>query len=263
MNIEFFPPDLNTRTLEAAGFRFGDRGTHTSRTMMLADLTATLAAAADETTRAGFVRAIVENNCLGKPTAATRVLSAQRLTELYALDPQVPIFRVLGRVWNLEPDSQPLFALLIALARDPLLAATTSAIIPLAAGAEFTRGPMRAALRTAVGDRLNDATLDKVVRNAASTWSQSGHLVGRTFKVRHWVNATPAVVALAMFLAFTAGFRGEAIATSGWVKVLDAQPRRAWDLATDAKRLGLLDLRQAGDVVDLDFDRLNSIRGAF
>ena len=53
---------------ESLGFRFGDRGTHTSRTMMLDELRATIEGAPADASRADYVAAIVEHNCLGKPT---------------------------------------------------------------------------------------------------------------------------------------------------------------------------------------------------
>ena len=43
---------------------------------------------------------------------------------------------------------------------------------------------------TEVGSRLNDAILDKVARNAGSSWSQSGHLQGRVRKIRLRVDPT-------------------------------------------------------------------------
>ena len=52
---------------------------------------------------------------------ATRKLSSQRLSELYALDPQVPPFRVMRRCWYADRDGQAILAMLLALARDPLL----------------------------------------------------------------------------------------------------------------------------------------------
>lgn len=245
----------------AAGFREGNRGTHTSRTIMLAELRATLAAVPADATRQAYVRAIVEDNCLSKSTAATRSLSAQRLAELYALDPQVPLFRVLRRLWKVDEASQPLLALLVAIARDPLLAATVPSVVPLAPGAEFLRAPMRDAIRATVGQRLNDATIDKVARNAASSWSQAGHLKGRTFKTRQKVRPTPAVAAMAMYLAFVCGLRGESVLTSDWLGVADCSPSEATALGFDAKRLGLIDLRYAGDVVDIEFDRLDPRKG--
>jgi hypothetical protein len=68
---------------------------------------------------------------------------------------------------------------------------------------------MRESLRVAVGDRLNDSTLNKVVRNASSSWTQSGHLRGRTFKHRALVKPTPATIALALYLGYAAGFRAK------------------------------------------------------
>jgi hypothetical protein len=225
--------------------------------MMLDELRATLAAAPGDARRTDYVAAIVEHNCLGKPTSATRVLSAQRLSELYALDPDVPLFRIMRNLWRLDERGQPLLAFLVALARDPLLAATAPAVIPLRPGEEFARSPMRQALRNAVGLRLNDDTLDKVARNAASSWSQAGHLTGRTFKVRQLVQPTFATVALAMLLAYTCGGRGEALLDSDWLKAIDCQAAQARSLAIDAKRHALIDLRMAGEVIDVDFDRMD------
>jgi hypothetical protein len=179
------------------------------------------------------------------------------LGELYGLDPSVAAFRVLRRLWALDHDARRLLALLISIARDPLLAATAPSIIFLPIDAELRRDNMRVALQAVVGGRLNDSTLDKVCRNAASTWAQSGHLVGRTFKKRRAVSPTPAAVAFAIYLAHAAGFRGAEIFSSAWLRILDSDPSRARQLALEAKRVGLIDLRMAGDVVELNLYRLD------
>lgn len=256
------PSDFYLRTREdatRAGFRFGAKGTHTSRTLMFPELSAALAATPANGSRAEYAAAIIDANCLGKPTAATRRLTNQRLGELYALDPEVPVFRVLRRLWQGDEAGRPLLALQCALARDPLLAATAAPITELPPGGEFQRDAVRTALRKAVGDRLNEATLEKVIRNAAASWSQSGHLEGRTFKRRCRVSATPATVAYGLYLARLAGFRGAQLFSSGWVSLLDCTPSRARELALDAKRIGLIDLRVAGDVVDISFERIERV----
>lgn len=255
--MKFTTPNADRLVDSAMGFRFGDKGTHTSRTMMLAELTAVLAAVPPTGSRQEYAEAVIEGNCLGKPTTSTRRLTLQRLSELYGLDPEIAIFRVLRRLWGTDSAAQPLLALLAALARDPLLVATAAAILPLADGIEMPRKSMAEQLRAAVGERLSDATLDKVIRNTASSWSQAGHLSGRTFKIRCRVNATPAAVAFALYLGTALGFRGDDLLTSGWIKALDCTPSQALDLALEAKRLGLLDLRVAGDVLDLSLDRLD------
>jgi hypothetical protein len=240
-----------------AGFRAGDRGTHTSRTIMLAELTAMLAAVAASAPRTEYLAAIVEENCLGKATASTRSLTYQRLSELYALDPVVPLFRVLRRLWDVDHQGRPLLAMLAALARDPLFAATASCIISLPNGSELIRDDLKRALQEVTGSRLNESVLDKVVRNVSSSWTQSGHLEGRVFKKRRLVKATPSTIAFALYLAHAAGFRGDGLLRSGWVVVLDCEGSAARDLAFAAKRQGLLDLRMAGDVVEITFDRLD------
>ena len=249
--------DLAREDATTVGFRFGDRGTHTSRTIMLRELTAALAAVPADAARADYANAIIEDNCLGKSTASTRRLTNQRLGELYALDPNIPLFRVMRRLWDLDEAGRPLLALLASMARDPLLLATAPAVIPLADGAEFLREPMKEALRSAVGDRLNDSILNKVVRNAASSWTQSGHLEGRTLKARRVVRATPTAMAFALYLGSAVGFRGFPLLSSGWVNVLDSSPSSARELALAAKRLGLIDLRMAGEVLDLRLERLD------
>jgi hypothetical protein len=255
MSLTINTPSTNSR--DALGFRSGDRGTHTSRTMMLEELRATLAATSNDARRGDYMAAIIANNCLGKPTAATRLLSAQRLSELYALDPDVPLFRIMRGLWSLDDRGQPLLALLVALARDPLLAATAPSVVSLRSGDEFARGPMRQALRGAVGDRLSEETLDKVARNAASSWSQAGLLTGRTFKFRQQVQPTFTAVALALLLAYASGSRSDALLDSDWLKAIDCPRSQARTLAIEANRHGLIDFRMVGDVIDIGFDRLD------
>ncbi len=196
---------------------------------------------------------------MGKRTAATRRLSSQRLSELYALDPQVPIFRIMRRCWYADPDGQALLALLLALARDPLLRVTATPILRMRPGEELARQQMTDALNRAVGSRFNESILDKVVRNSASSWTQSGHLKGRGRKVRQSVTPTAITTAFALLLGYLAGTRGAALFETLWAQVLDVPPEELMRLAMDARRLGFLDMSQSGGVIDLSFTRLTSV----
>lgn len=124
------------------------------------------------------------------------------------------------------------------------------------------RDTIRHALAGVVGGRLNEATLEKVVRNASSSWAQSGHLEGRTFKRRRKVEATPAALAFAIWLAQAAGFNGEDILTSGWVTVLDLDPAEIRTTLERARAAGLVDVRQMGSRVAIDASRLSSVGAA-
>ncbi len=220
---------------------------------MLDELSHLLDAVPGEASREDYAEAVLDENCLGKRTAATRKLSLQRLSELYALEPQVILFRVLRDLWGRNDTSRPLLALLLALARDPLLRATAKAVVRTPYGHEFARQSMKDALTVAVGDRLSEATLDKVVRNASSSWTQSGHLRGRGRKTRQKVEPTPAATTFALLLGFAVGRRGRLLFETPWAAVLDASADDLIDAAVDAKRLGLLDFKQSGSMVDVSF----------
>ena len=250
-----FEPDAR---LSEVGFRFGEKGTHTSRTVMLAELSDLLEGVSATGGRAEYVGAIVDDNILGKHTAATRRLTSQRLTELYGLDPRVPIFRVLRRLWRADEPGRPLLALLCALARDPLLRSTAPAVLGLPEGAELVRATFVGGLREAVGSRLNDSILDKVARNTASSWSQAGHLVGRVRKIRRRVTPTPGATAMALWMGGLEGLAGEQLLSSHWARVLDRSSGQLTEFALQAKQLGLIHARIGGGVVEIDTRPLNA-----
>jgi hypothetical protein len=256
-NNTFFQPTADHNTLEGIGFRFGAIGTHTSRTIMVEELRSLFGHTGSAATRQDFAHAIINENCLSKETYSTRKLTNQRLGELYGLDSRIALYRILRHLWAANVEGGSLLALLLSLARDPLLRATAPVIAGLPVGAELPRTRLKESIASAVGERMNDSTIEKVQRNAASSWTQSGHLAGRTFKMRQQVKATPASVALALFLADSAGFHGVQAFASPWIELLDCAGSRARELAFEAKRLEYLDLRLADDVVDLDFKRID------
>lgn len=241
---------------ESLGFRFGYKGAHTSRTIMLEELSILLDERKKDAVRDDYVVAIVNHNCLGKQTAATRRISSQRLRELYGLDPSLTIFRVMRSCWYADERGRPLLALLTALARDSLLRVTSAPILNLQPGAELVRQQMTAVLREHVGNRINDSTLDKVVRNTSSSWTQSGHLHGRVRKIRQRVEPTPIVTAYALLLGYLLGARGHGLFKTLWTKVLDKPPEELIPLALEAKRLGFLDISYSGGMVEISVDRM-------
>jgi hypothetical protein len=249
--------EAKSRVLTKVGYRFGGRGTHTSRTIMSAELTDLLSASPSSATRANYEAAIVDQNSLGKSTTASRRLTNQRLGELYGLDETIPVFRVLRRIWSIDEAGRPLLAMMCALTRDPLLRATVEPVLSLPVGTELVRSAFLGALRDVVGARLNDAVLDKVARNAASSWSQSGHLLGRMRKIRQRVEPTPGAVAYALWLGTMEGLRGDALLSSRWTAVLDRSGQELVPLVLHAKQLGLIHARVGGGVIEIDANRLD------
>lgn len=255
--IRLFDIESPSPAAEDCGFRYGDKGTHTSRTMMFAELEELLLHVPGSVSRDEYAHTIIDENILGKQTAATRKLTNQRLGELYGLSPTVPIFRVLRRVWDADVEGRPLAALLVALARDPMLRSTMPGVLALPPGQELLRTKLLSDLRHAVGDRLNDATLDKVARNASSSWSQSGHLEGRVRKIRRRVSPSPGPVALALWMGHCEGLAGERLLDCRWCKVLDRNAGAMVDEVLRAKQRGLLHAVIGGGVVEIDVGRLD------
>lgn len=254
-HVEFFPP--NSPASEEEGIRHGARGTHSSRTIMLSELSAlsTQAGLGDPKT------AILDANVLGKSTQSGRVLTLQRLRELYSFDQTLLLFRIFRALAKQDSGSLPLLALLMALARDPLFRASAGPILGLAPGAQLMRDLVRDAVASSVGARLNDAVLDKVVRNTASSWTQTGHLNGRTIKRRTRVKATPTALALALWLANKAGFRARELFENGWIAALDLDPTAARSMAERAHAAGLIIFRGLGNMFELDLAPLERLAG--
>ncbi len=247
--------------MAAHGLRFGEKGTHTSRTIMLAEISDLLAAVPTETSaQEGYLQAVIHENLLGKQTTSNRRLTGQRLRELYALDPRLPIFRVLRCLWQRDKAGRPLIAMLCALARDPLLRATRSAVLNLPVGKELIRGDFLEVIQDAVGTRLNQESLEHVARNAASSWSQSGHLKGRVRKIRQRVTPTPGALAMALWLGTVEGLTGQALLESRWARVLDHTGLQLEPMVLQAKRLNLINARLGGDVVEIDTSRIDPVQ---
>jgi len=221
--------------------------------MMLDELRILFREVPPRASRAAYVEAVVVHNALRKRTEATRKLSAQRLSELYSLDPAIPIFRFLRRCWRDVDAQNSVLALLVSLARDPLLRATAEPVLRLRPGEELRRQEVAQSIQEVASGRLNPSTVDKVVRNAASSWTQSGHLRGRGHKLRQIVTPGPGAAALALFLGYGEGERGEGLLGTHWMRVLDLTRDAALALCGDAKRLGFIDLNYGGGVVDISF----------
>ena len=104
--------------------------------------------------------------------------------------------------------------------------------------------------------RYNPTTLANVGRHAASSWQQSGRLQGRMSKVRARARATPAATAYALLLAHLCGNRGEAMFSTVWTRLLDTPQHTLYDLASQASRLGWIEYRHTGKVIEISFQHL-------
>lgn len=239
--------------LEQAGCKFTSGGSHISRTMMLAEMSIVLDTVPLGSSFDFYRAAIIERNILGKGTDSTRQKSLRHLRELYGLSEVVPLFTVLRRMYLADPQGLPLFAFLCAWSRDPLLRSTTPAISPIPEGTEVRSDSLARAIAEEFPGQYSELNQKKIARNAASSWTQSGHLVGRAQKIRRRVQPTVGPVAMALWLGDIGGFHGAACFSSPWCRLLDLSADQARIRAMEAHRHGLLTMRAVGEIVELTF----------
>lgn len=262
LHIAAAPPRPGTRgrTRVAAsraslGFRDGHKGAHLSRTMMLPELTVLLSTAPPSAPRDELRRLIVEENLLGKRTASNRGRADAYLSQLYGLDPAIPIYRLLRRLWDADPTARPALALLTSCARDPLLRAAAPGLLAIPVGEAVDAARLTGALST-VASRFTPATLASTSRNVGATFTQSGYLRGKLHKVRVRASAAPVAAVMAAALGWMEGARGQFLLDSFWSRLLDRNPAEVLDLLLAAGRAGWLDIRSAAGVLEVRMDRL-------
>ena len=203
-----------------------------------------------------YRHAIVDDNCLGKRSGKTRLLTIRHLTELYALDPAAPLFHALRYYWSRDPDGQPLLALLCACARDPLLRSTAPLVLAVPHGAPMPRIAMEEFLTKTNPNRFSSATLKSVAQNVLATWTRSGHLSGKVNKIRSQPVATPGAGAYALYLSTLLGARGQLVFDTPYTALLDCSIPQRFDLAARAALRQWLVLKRLGDVVEVNFPAL-------
>ena len=185
------------------------------------------------------------------------------MRELYALDEARPIFGLLRKLHAIDMVSLPLLAVQVAWARDPLLRATSRPVIEAAEGERVETDSLAQAFEATFPSRYSELSRNQTARHAASTWTQSGHLIGRTDKTRQRIEATVVAVTLALFLGDIAGYHGLSVFSNPWCRLLDLNPDRARAMGHESHRAGLLNLRAVGEVVELSFPMFAEFQGQF
>ena len=154
-------------------------------------------------------------------SASSASIPAERLAELYSLDPGVCLFRVFRHFWAMDEPSRPVLALLAVLTRDTLLRTSVDLILQTHYGEQLTCSAMVAFLDARLPGRFSQATITSLAQNINSTWTQAGYLSGRVKKIRVQPVITPTTVTFALFLADLEGARAQRLFESSWVRILD------------------------------------------
>lgn len=241
---------------ETLGFRNGTASVHTSRTMMLEELSLLLDRVPADAAEDAYLAAITTENALGKPTQTTRRVTAKNLGQLYALDPGCTVFRLLRHFWTADRAARPMLAFLAAAARDSLVRETTPFVQAVAAGQPVTPDQISRHLNEKYPGRFKASTALATAQRLASTWAQAGFLQGTAKKKRSRTAVTPVVAAFAVLLGYLCGLRGKRLLESIWTGFLDRPGVEVAELVGEASRQGWLNYKAAGAVVEITFPGL-------
>lgn len=221
--------------------------------MMLDDLCALLTHTPAAATRQDYASAIVNDNILGKSTKKARELSLKHLATLYGLDATNPVFRALRHLWPLDAAAQPLLALTVALARDPLLRSSEAFILSRPVGTLVPTADVEAFLAADFPDRFSPSSLKSFARNLAGTWTAAGFLQGHRRRIRSLPTMTAEVVTLNLFVGYLEGRSGQRLFSSKWMTLLGMTPAELEALTTVAANRGLLVFMNGGGVKEVRF----------
>ena len=254
------PAENGTRSpnvLTRFGFSFERGGAHIARTMMLEELKALLSYInRPDASKADYLRAIDEDNCLGKRSGKTRVLTYRHLVDLYSLDSSQILFRSLLFFWHRDAMGQPLLALLCAYSRDAVLRLSAPFILKTPQGAAINRETIEKYIEDISPGRFSKATLKSTAQNINGTWTKSGHLTGKVRKVRTRALPTAGSAGYALLLGYLTGVRGQALFSTEYAKLLDCTPEKILELAEEASRKGWIVVKRIGDVIEVLFPNL-------
>ena len=248
MSISFDASDI------VAGILPG--GATTSRSISVESLETVVAGCPRGAALSDYEEAALERNLLGKQTYEGRRRAFRGLTELYLMDPRRILFRSLRDLWVEDQPSHSLLAGLCAYARDSTFRASGAAVLVAEPGDIVSTDQIASMLSQKFPMTYNEASLQKLARNTASSWLQVGHLLNSTAKKRVRVEATPAAMTYAMLLGHLQGLRGADLLDSGWARFLDLDLAAAQDLADAASRSRYIEYKSGGGVVEVGFRHL-------
>lgn len=250
-------PTSKDSAITRFGFSLERGGAHSSRTMMLEELGQLIAyIGRSEASKADYQHAIYQENCLKKRSGKTRILTFRHLVDLYGLDPSIPIFRVLLFFWERDPAGQALLALLCVYCRDSIFRATAPFILAFPERSIISRVALEDFIDELEPSRFSKATLKSTAQNINSTWTKSGHEIGRSKKIRTRAIPTVGSVAYALYLGYLSGLRGPALFKSEYLHLLDCSTDKAMGLAEEASRKGWIVFKRVGEVMEVLFPNL-------
>jgi len=231
------------------GFRPNEGTVNVTGSIMLRDITLVLEKVPNErATREAYESAIVDRDCLGISDKHRHRLAHRFLSELYGLDPAIPLFVAFRYFWNRDVEGRPLLSLMLTFIRDKYLRESFRVLRDLE---EFGFGRSSFdvdLLRGYFGEDdswRHDETLDgeepsPIWEYLSLIWSETGH--SQDSPDSESPIATPETAAFAIYLSIAAGFRGNALFETDYIRLMDCPLEDTVELVGEAVRRELVPL---------------------
>ncbi|MFN5078405.1 MAG: hypothetical protein ACK5MO_22680 [Planctomyces sp.] len=239
------------------GLTFDRGGAHLARSMMLDELTLLLqAVTSPNATLENYHHAVIHENCLAKRSSKTRQLTLRHLKSLYSLDPDAAIFRAMRFFWQRDTDARGLLAFLVAYSRDSILRSSAPFVMQLSIGETVRCPQLEAFLDQQNEGRFSKETLRAASQRILASWARAGHLIGHVSRTRIKAKPTAGSCAMALFLSYLSGARGQLLFATEYIRLLDCSIDHSIELAESASRRGWIVFKRIGNVMEVQFPGL-------
>lgn len=234
---------------------FSTGGALSSRTSMLEEFDALGSAVPIDAGADSYRQAIVDDNVLHKTTASNREKTFKFLRRLYALDPDVCLFRELRRLSRYAAEDSRLLTGLLAMAREPILRECLGSLLVVPIGESIGRQHFENWIRSYAPGQYSESMFVSFSHNLYGSFYQFGYLGKSVGKARSRTRPKVGIASgtYAAFLDWLQGMSGISLLQGSYSRALDLGTDEHIALLAAAGRQGLLKVAYSGGVLDLGF----------
>jgi len=138
----------------------------------------------------------------------------------------------------------------------PQLSQSFELIRTLRPGEVLNRADMEAHLKKGFLGRFSPAMKKSMAQNVSTTWTFAVHLKGKVRKSRQFPQPRPLAAAYAMFVGYLTGLCGERLLDSDYAALVAPTRSQLLPALSLASAMGLLSLKSAAGIIELDFPSL-------
>ncbi len=226
---------------------------HTNRTMMFAELSRIMFNGIGH----GSFETSFSDNVAGKLSRGNQNHTNRLLKKLYGFDPSDPFFRSFIYFWENSNEGQlPAVTLIMAFRSDILLAESIDPVINTPIGHKVSVDLLEKNIVQLHPDQYSTATLRSLAQNIASSWKQTGFILGKVKNIRVQPEIDYRTVAFSLLMGYLEGLRGEFLMGSKYIRALGLPDTKVRELIAEAAKRDILQYQYSGHVTTILFPTL-------